>query len=119
MTIASPDVISNALAIIERQPMPTSFKLLPSSETDEPNCWLVKWNGPSPLLLVYLRCGNNYALLGTGPRVWVSLDEIQVFTPGLDEPQSIGAGGNYCIDLNPLDGLAEAFHAALAVPLNI
>lgn len=119
MTIASPEAISNALSIIERQPRPTSFELLPSSETDEPNCWVVKWNGPSPLLLVYLRCGNNYALLGTGPRVWVSLDEIQIFTPAVQQPEPVGTGGNYCIDLNPLDGLTEALHAALAVPLNI
>lgn len=118
MTVASPAVINSALSIIEERP-PTSFTLLPTSETDEPNCWLLKWAGASDLLLVYLRCGNNHALLGTGPRVWVSLDEIQIFTPAVQQPEPVGTGGNYCIDLNPLDGLTEALHAALAVPLNI
>ena len=119
METASPETISAALAIIEEHPTPTSVTALPSSETDEPNCWVLKWSGPYTFLLVYLHCGNDHVVLDGKTRVWVSLDDLRLYSPSVETPEPVGTGGHYCIDVDPLDGLTAALHAALAVPLNI
>jgi hypothetical protein len=115
-------MISAALDIINERPQPDQIDKKTSNGD-----FTLTWHRPEhgQNLIVSLYPGGSSVVIGHTRRVWVSLGEICVNMNVEDQSEPIGSGGHYCISFDEygppssIDGLADAFNAALTVPLSV
>lgn len=122
--------ISAALAVVEKRPVPNGYRKQVNEKTGEIEYYFMWWfNSGAETELVGVAVYPTHAnvLIDSQRRLWVPLENIRIYINPTDgeDCEPIGTGGHHYVSFEddleggPVNGLKEAFNAALSVPLPI